>query len=85
MARVPKRATVNEMLESINKQWLNTKDIQVLGCVSEKKARKIKKEITRQLLEEKYFLPDGFVPSEKVVKHLNLNISYLKKIAEREN
>ena len=82
MPRVPTRATVSEMLEVLKKQWLDTKDVKILASVGETKARTIKKEITNNLLKQNYFLPDGLVPSEEVVKYLNLNIKYLKKISE---
>lgn len=80
MAKVPKRTSVDEMLLILNKQWLDTQDIRKLACVGEAKARKIKYEIRDNLLAENWFLPEGLVPSEKVVDYLNLNIKYLKKI-----
>ena len=70
------------MLEVLKKQWLNTKDIKILASVSEEKARTIKKKITNDLLNNNNFVPDGLVPNEEVVRYLNLNIKYLKKISE---
>lgn len=82
MARMSVRASANEMLDILNKQWLDTKDIKVLASVGIEKARKIKNEIISKLEDENYFLPNGLVPSEKVVEYLNLNVKYLKKIAK---
>lgn len=82
MARIPTRASANEMLDVLNKQWLDTKDIKLLASVGIEKARKIKNEIISTLEDDNYFLPSGLVPSEKVVEYLNLNVKYLKKIAK---
>ena len=82
MARIPTRASANEMLDVLNKQWLDTKDIKLLASVGIEKARKIKNEIISALEDDNYFLPSGLVPSEKVVEYLNLNVKYLKKIAK---
>ena len=45
MARIPERASVNDMLEVLKKQWLDTKDIKILASVSLNKAREIKNKI----------------------------------------
>lgn len=84
MARIPERASVNDMLEVLKKQWLDTKDIKILASVSLNKAREIKNKITLELTngERKCFLPQGLVPNEEVVKYLNINVKYLKKISE---
>ena len=82
MARMSVRASANEMLDVLNKQWLDTKDIKLLASVGIEKARKIKNEIISTLEDDNYFLPSGLVPSEKVVEYLNLNVKYLKKIAK---
>lgn len=84
MARIPKRASVNDILEVLKKQWLDTKDIKILASVSLTKAREIKNQIILELTngEKKYFLPQGLVPNEEVVKYLNINVKYLKKISE---
>lgn len=82
MGRIPQRASVNEMLEVLQKQWLDTKDISILACVSLNKAREIKKKITKEIESKDNFLPTGLVPNEEVVKYLNINVKYLKKISE---
>lgn len=84
MPRIPMRSTASEMLETLNKQWLDTKDIKILACVGLRRAKEIKDDISETLKNEKYFLPNGLVPSEKVIEYLNLNIKYLKKIANNQ-
>ena len=82
MARMSVRASANEMLDVLNKQWLDTKDIKLLASVGIEKEKKKKNEIISALEDDNYFLPSGLVPSEKVVEYLNLNVKYLKKIAK---
>lgn len=83
MARVPKLYSASEILQVLQKQWLTTDDIQILSGRSIDKARELKKEIARKIVEEdNYLLPNGLVPSDKTVEYLNLNINYLKKIAK---
>ena len=82
MVKAAKSASASEMLDILKKQWLNTKDIKVLASVGYEKAVKIKKEIIKNVEEQGYFLPSGLVPSEEVIKYLNLNITYLKKVSE---
>lgn len=82
MGRIPQRASVNEMLKILQKQWLDTKDISILACVSLNKAREIKKKITSEIESRDCFLPPGLVPNEEVVSFLNINVKYLKKISE---
>lgn len=83
MPRVPKRHTASEILEVLKKQWLDTKDIQIVSGTSIDKAREIKKQIAKKIIEEeKCLLPNGLVPSDKVAKYFNLNIKYLKQISE---
>ena len=83
MPKVPKQHTASEILEVLKKQWLDTKDIQIVSGTSIDKARKLKKQIAKKIIEEeKCLLPNGLVPSDKVAKYFNLNIKYLKQISE---
>lgn len=83
MPKVAKRHTASEILEVLKKQWLDTKDIQIVSGTSVDKARELKKEIAKKIIEEeKCLLPNGLVPSDKVAKYFNLNIKYLKQISE---
>lgn len=69
-----------EVLEIIDKQWANTNDIMKLGYVGYTKARNISNSIKDSLVEKGYYLPRGLVPMKEVVKFLNIDIGYLKKI-----
>lgn len=80
--KIANRSSTNEILEVLKKQWLDTKDIKILASVSLTKAREIRKKITIELENQNYFLPNGLVPNEEVVKYLKLNVKYLKKISE---
>lgn len=83
MPKVAKRHTASEILEVLKKQWLDTKDIQIVSGTSVDKARELKKEIAKKIIEEeKCLLPNGLVPSDKVAKYFNLNIKYLKQISQ---
>lgn len=84
LSRIPKSSSAEVMLEVLSKQWLDTNDIKILACVGIEKARKIKYDIASMLEEDNYFLPNGLVPSEKVIEYLNININYLKKIARNK-
>lgn len=83
MGKIAKRVSVADMLEILNNQWLSSTDIKKLACVSLVRAIKIKDEITADLISKNYFVPNGVVPCDSVVKYLNLNINYLKKISEK--
>lgn len=81
MSRVAKIYTAKEILKTLEKQWLTTKDIQIVSGSSQIKAREIKKNITAIILQEGNYLPQGLVPVDRVIKYLNINVNYLKKIA----
>jgi len=84
MPKAVKSITAIEVLEILKKQWLNTKDVQKLANVGATNAKKIKENITKKILDEGYFLPNGLIPSEEIVKYLNINIKYLKKISKQD-
>lgn len=83
MARIPNRASINEMLEVLKKQWLSAQDIKILASVSLRKAYSIRNEITADLKSQNYFLPNSLVPNDKVIDYLKLDIKYLRKLAEK--
>ena len=83
MPKVPKQHTASEILEVLKKQWLDTKDIQIVSGTSIDKARELKKQIAKKIIEEeKCLLPNGLVPSDILAKYFNLNIKYLKQISQ---
>lgn len=75
-----------ELLDLLDKQWANTKDIQKIGGIGEAKALKVKKQIRDELINDKnYYLPnERTVPMSEVVKFFKIDINYLKKV-ERSN
>lgn len=79
--KVVKSLTAKETLELISNQYATIQDIQKIAGVGKDQARAIKKEIELKVLEEtgKVF-PNGKVPMDRLVEHLNINIGYLKKI-----
>lgn len=81
--RIVKRLSANEILRILENQWLTTKDIKDIACVGYTKASYIKNEIEIKIKErdQNYFLPSGLVPSKEVVDYLNIDIKYLRKIA----
>jgi len=81
--KIVKRLPAHEILKILENQWLTTKDIKNIACVGYTKASYIKNEIELKIKEKdkNYFLPSGLVPCKEVVEYLNLDIKYLKKIA----
>ena len=75
-----------ELLDLLDKQWANTKDIQKIGGIGEAKAIKIKKQIKDELINNKnYYLPnERTVPMCEVVKFFKIDINYLKRIERSE-
>lgn len=78
----PQPISADQILDILNKQWLTTKDIQLIGSVGSIKALKIKNAIIEDLEKNKnQYIPNRLVPSEEVINYFNININYLKKIA----
>lgn len=85
MKRKPdKILDINQTLELIDKQWATTNDIMQLGFVGYSNARKVSNVIKNNLIEKGYSLPRGLVPMKEVVKFLNIDINYLKKIKNND-
>jgi len=82
--RIRKPLSATQTLELINKPWATVKDIMNLGCCGSDKACKIKKEIVKKKEEERFYIPAGYVPMESVIEYLNINLTYLRKIAKLE-
>jgi len=84
MPKVARKASAKEILMILNNQWLSTKDIQIVAGVGEGKARKIKSNISEEQNKKNIFTPTNLISSESLVKYLNLNVSYLQRIARSE-
>lgn len=85
MSRIAKRLSSKEILNILNKQYLNVTDIKKIASISIEDARKIREEITQKLKYDGYFVPDKLIPSESLVKYLSLDLSYLKKLSNNCN
>ena len=85
MSRLAKRLSSKEILNILNKQYLNVTEIKKIASISIKDAREIREEITQRLKHDGYFVPDKLIPSESLVKYLNLDLSYLKKLSNNCN
>jgi len=79
MRIVKNRLSAAETLDVLNKQWLDTSDIQLILSVGQTKARSIKNDIRKDLIENKYYLPNNLIPTEALVKYAHISIEFLKK------
>lgn len=79
-----KGLSASEMLHILQKAWLGTSDIRAIAMCGTGRAGQIKKQIADKLEKENYYLPNGLVPTDKVIEYLKINISYLKKISKLE-
>lgn len=73
--------TASETLEIIQKTWATVEDIRKLGCMGKSKAIEVKRAIEDDLVADGFMLTTK-VPMELVVKKLNININYLKKVVK---
>ena len=70
----------DEMLEILNKQWATIQDIMKIGALGRNKARNIKNEIERNIIDQGFKLPNNLVPMEKVIDYFKINIDFLVSI-----
>lgn len=81
MPRIRQPISAEETLKIISKSWLTTEEISRIACCNKNRAGDIRKEIEAEIMEqEKKRLPYGLTPTDKVVKYLGINVTYLKKI-----
>lgn len=76
--------TFIEMEQIINKPFISSKEVAMLANCNIKYAQRITKEIREELTEKEipYFhTRQSLVPTEKVVKKLKLNPTYIRKQA----
>lgn len=80
--RIVPSLSAEETLKILEKQWITTSDLKKLACVGTNKAKELRESIIKMIYEEdgNYYLPSGQLPTDKVIKYLKINISYLKKI-----
>lgn len=76
--------TAVEILELLSKQWCTLQYLMKLTSFGRNSALKIRKEIITDLTNQGYKLPCNLIPMCEVVNKLNINVPYLKDIAELE-
>lgn len=76
--------SANDTLELLAKQWCTLNDLMKLTNLGRNSALKIRKEIINDLENKGYKLPCGLIPMCEVVNKLNINVPYLKDMAELE-
>ena len=72
----------NEMIKIISKVWCTNEDLQKSSGLGITNISKLKRKIKEELEKEGKVLPKGLLPMSEVVKYLNIDIDYYKKIAE---
>ena len=75
----------DEMLEILNKQWATIQDIMKIGALGRNKARNIKNEIERNVIDQGLKLPNNLVPMEKVIEYFKINLDFLVTIDKSKN
>lgn len=75
----------DEMLEILNKQWATIQDIMKIGALGRNKARNIKNEIERNIIDQGLKLPNNLVPMEKVIEYFKINLDFLVAINRSKN
>lgn len=75
----------DEMLEILNKQWATIQDIMKIGALGRNKARNIKNEIERNIINQGLKLPNNLVPMEKVIEYFKINLDFLVTINKSKN
>lgn len=77
--------TAKEVLEVLTKSWCNIYDLMIITSSGETKAFRLKKEILTKMKEDGYYIFDEKkLPTDYVIKYLNINIKGLKEIADIE-
>ena len=75
----------DEMLGILNKQWATIQDIMKIGSLGRNKARNIKNEIERNIIDQGLNLPNNLVPMEKVIEYFKINLDFLVTINKSKN
>lgn len=74
--------TAVKTLELLSKQWCTLQDLMKLATLGRNSALKNRKEIITDLTDQGYKLPCNLIPMCEVVNKLNINVFYLKDMAE---
>lgn len=82
MARNKKILSASEILDICSKQWATLQDIKSLASVGNNKAIQIRKDI-KATYDENKKLFNELIPMSDVIKYIDLDIEYLKKVSKR--
>lgn len=82
MKMIKKLPTAKETLEIINKQWVTIDELMELTGLGRNSCYYIKKEINDLLEKEGHKVLDCYVPTDRLIVYLNINIDYLKKVSD---
>ena len=85
MKKLEKPLSASEILNRINNQWANKRDIMDIAFVGKNVADNIANTIKTELEAQGYYLPKGVIPMDKLVEYLKININYLKKVSKESN
>ena len=85
MNKPERKLKPEEILHILDNQWLDTKDVMLVGFIGTGTARKIKKEITDDLLSHGIKVPRGLVPADKIIEYFNINLDYLREFAKEKS
>lgn len=82
MKKPEKKLSAKETLEILNNQWADIHDVMKLGFIGNTKAQRVMREIRVEINKTGKTLPNQLVPMEKVKEYFNINVTYLKKVAD---
>lgn len=82
MKKPEKKLSAKETLEILNNQWADIHDVMKLGYIGNNKAQQVMRSIREDIAKNGKTLPNQLVPMEKVKEYFNINVTYLKKVAD---
>ena len=79
------KLNAKDLLAIASSQWASAKDIMIIGSVGRNKAYAIRNEIIVSCYNDNKLRNRGLVPMMEVLKYFNIDIEYLKEMAEINN
>lgn len=79
------KLNAEQILELASSQWASPKDIMKIGSVGRNKAYAIRNEIALSVYSDNKIVRNrGLVPMFDVLKYFNIDLNYLKEVAQYE-
>ena len=75
------RLTATDLLQLIDNQWADTKDVMAIGHIGKNQALDIKKIIKTDLEEKGYSLPKNLLPMPAVIEYFKIDVNFLKRVS----